>query len=252
MITSNKLKKFKDLNHGFFNRKGGVSKGIYQSLNCGIGSHDEKKNVVSNLKIVSKKIGCSPKKLLLLNQTHSSKFIFINRKHKFNKKRIKADALLTNVKNTAISILTADCAPILLYDKEKKVIGAVHAGWRGAYKKILTKIVKYLLKKGSNLNNLNFVIGPSIAQKNYEVGIEFKKRFLKQSKKNIKYFKFTKNKIFFSLNNYIRGQLESMKIKNIEIIKKDTYNGKNNFFSSRRSKKNNHDYGRNISVIMIK
>ena len=97
-----------------------------------------------------------------------------------------------------------------------------------------------------------FVIGPSIAQKNYEVGIEFKKKFFKQDKKNLKYFKHIKNKIFFSLNDYIKGQLEGLKIKNIEIFKKDTYNRKNNFFSSRRSKKNNHDYGRNISVIMIK
>ena len=97
-----------------------------------------------------------------------------------------------------------------------------------------------------------FVIGPSIAQRNYEVGIEFKKKFLKQNKKNIKYFKYIKNRIFFSLSDYIKGQLQSLRIKNIEIIKKDTYNQKNNFFSSRRSKKNNLDYGRNISVIMIK
>ena len=138
------------------------------------------------------------------------------------------------------------------YDDKKKIIGAVHAGWRGAYKKILSKIVKYLLKKGSILNNLHFVIGPSIDQKNYEVGIEFKKKFYKQNKKNIKYFINNKNRIFFSLNDYIKGQLEALKIKNIEIIKKDTYNRKNNFFSSRRSKKNNHDYGRNVSVIMIK
>jgi len=252
LIVSKKLKKFKNIKHGFFNRKGGVSSGIYKSLNCGIGSHDKKKNVLNNLKIVSKKIGCKQKKLLLLHQTHSNKFSFISKNYKFNKKRIKADALITNVKKVAISILSADCAPILFYDNKKKTIGAVHAGWRGAYKKILSKIVKYLLKKGSILNNLHFVIGPSIAQKNYEVGIEFKKKFYKQNKKNIKYFINNKNRIFFSLNDYIKGQLEALKIKNIEIIKKDTYNRKNNFFSSRRSKKNNHDYGRNISVIMIK
>ena len=252
MILAKKLKTFNNIKHGFFNRKGGVSSGIYKSLNCGIGSHDKKKNVLNNLKIVSKKIGCPQKKLVLLNQTHSNKFSLISNNYKFNKKKIKADALITNVKNVAISILTADCAPILFYDSKKKIIGAAHAGWRGAYKKILSKIVKYLLKKGSILNNLYFVIGPSIAQKNYEVGIEFKKKFFKQDKKNLKYFKNIKNKIFFSLNDYIKGQLKGLKIKNIEIIKKDTYNRKNNFFSSRRSKKNNHDYGRNISVIMIK
>jgi len=252
LIISKKLKKFKNIRHGFFNRKGGVSSGIYKSLNCGIGSFDKKKNVLKNLKIVSKKIGCSQNKLVLLNQTHSNKFSFIDRNYKFDQKRIKADALITSVKNVAISILTADCAPILFYDNKKKIIGAVHVGWKGAYKKILSRIIKYLLKKGSNTNNLCFVIGPSIVQKNYEVGIEFKKKFFKQDLKNKKYFKNIKNRIFFSLNDYIRGQLESLRIKNIEIIRKDTYNRKNNFFSSRRSKKNNHDYGRNISVIMIK
>ena len=252
MIISKKLKKFSNIKHGFFDRKGGVSSGIYKSLNCGIGSNDKKNNVLKNLSIVSKKIGCSERKLVLLNQTHSSKFYFIDKNYKFNNKKIKADALITNIKNIAISILTADCAPILFYDCKKKIIGAVHAGWRGAYKKIIAKIIKYLLKKGSILNNLYFVIGPSIAQKNYEVGIEFKKKFLKQDVKNKKYFKNIQNKFFFSLNEYIKGQLKDLGIKNIEIIKKDTYNRKNNFFSSRRSKKNNHDYGRNISVIMIK
>ena len=252
MIVSKKLKKFDNIKHGFFNQKGGVSTGIYKSLNCGIGSHDKKKNVLKNLKIVSKKIGCSKRKLLLLHQTHSNKFIFIEKNYKFNKKRIKADALITNVKKVAVSILTADCAPILFYDSKKKIIGAVHAGWRGAYKRILLKIVKYLLKKGSSLKDLYFVIGPTIAQKNYEVGIKFKKKFFNQDIKNKKYFKYIKKRIFFSLNDYIKGQLKDLKIKNIEIIKKDTYNRKNNFFSYRRSKKNNHDYGRNISVIMIK
>ena len=252
MITSKKLKKFNNIKHFFFNKNGGVSSGIYKSLNCGIGSNDRKKNVLKNLKIVSKKIGCPQKKLVLLNQTHSNKFRFISKNYKFNKKKIKADALLTNAKNIAIGILTADCAPILFYDSKKKIIGAVHAGWKGAYKKIILKIVKYLLKNGSNRKNLYFAIGPCISQKNYEVGVEFKKKFLKQNIRHKKYFKYFNKKIFFSLNNYIKGQLEDLKINNIEIIKKDTYNRKNNFFSSRRSKKNNHDYGRNISIIMIK
>ena len=252
MIVSKSLKKFSNIKHLFFDRSGGVSSGIYKSLNCGIGSNDKKKNVLKNLEIVCKKIQCKKKKLIKLNQTHSNKFNFISKNYKFNNKRIKADALITDVKNVAISILTADCAPVLFYDGKKKIIGAVHVGWKGAYKKILIIIVKYLLKKGSYLENLYFVIGPSIHQKNYEVGIEFKKKFLKQDSKNIKYFKFIGKRIFFSLNNYIKGQLEKLGIKNIEIITKDTYNEKNNFFSSRRSKKNNHDYGRNISVIMIK
>ena len=116
MIVSRNLEKFKNIKHGFFNKKGGVSSGIYKSLNCGIGSNDKKKNVLKNLSIVSKKIGCSERKLILLNQTHSSKFYFIDKNYKFNNKKIKADALITNIKNIAISILTADCAPILFYE----------------------------------------------------------------------------------------------------------------------------------------
>ena len=133
MIVSKKLKKFKDIKHGFFNQKGGVSSGIYKSLNCGIGSSDKKKYVLKNLKIVSKKIGCPRKKLILLHQMHNNKFSFIDKKYKFSKKKIKADALITNVKNVAIGILTADCAPILIYDQKLKMISAIHAGCIGLY-----------------------------------------------------------------------------------------------------------------------
>ena len=162
MIYSKKLRQFKNISHSFFNSKGGCSTGIYKSLNCGFGSNDKKINVRKNLNIVSKKIGCKSSNLAFLNQIHSNKFYFIKKK---TKKKLKGDGLITNKRGLAIAILTADCAPILFYDNKKKIIGAAHAGWRGAYKKIIVKITKYLLKKGSNLNNLYFVIGPSIAQK---------------------------------------------------------------------------------------
>ena len=101
MIISKKLKKFNTIKHGFFNRKGGVSSGIYKSLNCGIGSHDKKFNVLKNLKIVCKKIGCSTKNLFLLHQIHSNKFVFIDKKFSNNKKKIIGDALITKNKNTS-------------------------------------------------------------------------------------------------------------------------------------------------------
>ena len=161
--------------------------------------------------------------------------------------------MITNKKGIALGILTADCAPILFYDPKKNIIAAAHAGWRGAYKKIVIKIIKSFLKNGSFLKDLRAVIGPCIAQNNYEVKNDFKKKFIKQSRKNIVYFKFAKNKIFFSLRDYLKSQLINFGVKNIEIIKKDTYNKKNNFFSSRRSLNNkNNDYGRKISLIMIK
>ena len=136
---------------------------------------------------------------------------------------------------------------------QKKIISAIHAGWKGAYKRILYKAIYEFKKKGSNVKDLNVVIGPCISKGNYEVKKDFLNRFLNQNKKNKHFFSFRRKKIFFSLNEYIVNQLKNIGVKNIEIINKDTYLNKNNFFSSRRSIKNNYDdYGRNISVIMIK
>ena len=249
MIKSKKLIKYREISHGFFDSKGGVSKGIYKSLNCGMGSGDKKKNINKNLIIVSKKLSFKKKNLILLNQIHSSKFFVIKNIPKI---KLKGDGLITNKKNIALGILTADCAPVFIFDPIKKVIAVAHAGWKGAYKKIIIKIIKKLIILGSKKENIIATVGPCIAQQNYEVKQDFKTKFLKQTKKNKKYFKIIGKKIYFSLRDYIKGQLKDLGIKNIEIIKKDTYNQKNNFFSSRRSKKNNHDYGRNISVIMIK
>ena len=253
MIKSKILNQFKNIEHGFFNKKGGKSRGIYKSLNCGPGSFDKKINIKKNLNIVCKKIGCSNKQLILLHQTHSNKFSFIDKKYKINKKKIKADALITYKKNIAIAVLTADCVPILIYDKELKIISAIHAGWKGVYKGIINKVIKFFLKKGSKVKNLIGVVGPSIAEKNYEVQKDFKYRFLKKDQKSNNFFKTRKNKTYFSLNNYIYNQLKQNGIKNLELINKDTFDKKNNFFSARRSIQNNEgDYGRNISIIMIK
>ena len=249
LIKSKKLKKFKSINHAFFNKAGGKSKGIYRSLNCGIGSKDSKFKVIQNLKIVKKKIGCKNNNLVLLHQIHSNKFYFIN---KIPKNKLIGDGLITRKKNIGIGILTADCAPVLIFDKFKKTIGAAHVGWKGAYKKILVKMIKFFLTKGSKLENIMVVIGPCIEQKNYEVKSDFFKRFVNQDKNNRIYFKKINKKTFFSLKDHIKGQLERFGIYNIETINKDTYNIKNNFFSSRRSfHKDDNDYGRNISIIMI-
>ena len=252
MIKSKKLSKFQQINHGFFDKRGGKSTGIYKSLNCGIGSSDSKKNVLNNLKIVCKKINCSSKNLILLNQIHSSKFYFINKNYKFKKKKLNGDALITNVKKIALGVLVADCVPILIYDKNLKIISAIHAGWKSVYKEIIKKVVKFLIKKGSNTKNLVAVIGPSISEKSYEVQKDFKDKFLKKDKQSKFFFKIRKNKTYFGLNKYVYYHLKKLGIKNLEIIKKNTFDPKNNFFSARRSIQNKeNDYGRNISVIMI-
>ncbi len=252
MIKSKKLSKYKNIRHGFFNKKGGLSKGIYRSLNCGIGSSDNKKNINRNLKIACNKISSSYEKIVLLHQIHSNKFYFLNKNYKKNKKKLIGDALVTNQKKLIIGVLTADCAPILIYDNERKIISAIHAGWKGAFKGIVKKVIKFLLKNGSESKNLVATIGPCISQKNYEIKNDFKAKFLKQHKKNHIFFKKIRNKTYFSLNKYIYYQLRSLGLKKIDIIDRDTYNQKNNFFSARRSiHKKENDYGRNISIIMI-
>ncbi len=251
MIKSKKLKRFKKIKHGFFNRNGGLSSGIYKSLNCGPGSNDKRSSVKKNLFIVKRQISKSSKNIFLLNQVHSNKFIYI--KNKFNiKKRYKADAIITDQKKLPIGILTADCVPILIYDKKSNIIAAIHAGWKGAYKGIITKVIDFLVNKGCERKNIFAAIGPCITQRNYNVKQNFFKKFIKKDKKNKIFFKLRKNIIYFDLPNYVKSQLKFNKISNIDHINIDTFDYKNNFFSARRSLGLKHDdYGRNISIIMI-
>ena len=249
-FKSKKLIKFKNISHGFFGKKGGVSDGIYNALNCGPGSNDRISNVKKNLKIVSKKFKISPKELILLKQTHSNKCHFILKKPS---KKLVGDGLITSKKNLALGILTADCAPVLIYDKKLPMIAAIHVGWKGAFKNILKKCVKFMTQKGSKKQNISAVIGPSIFKDNYEVKKDFMKKFLNLSNRNRKFFYFKKSKIFFDLKEFIKSQLRSLKISNIDIINKDTFKNRSEFFSARRALKNKEDdYGRNISIIMLK
>ena len=220
-------------------------------MNCGSGSNDKRNNIQKNLSIVANKIKIKSKKIVLLNQFHSNKFHYINKHSKLNSK-LKGDALVTDKKNIPIAILTADCAPILLYDEKNKMVAAIHAGWKGAYKGIVIRVIKFMLKKGCSSKNINAVIGPCISSDNYEIKKDFIKKFINKDKKNIVFFKKKNNKNYFNLNKYVQFQLKCLNIKKIDIINKDTFNVKNNFFSARRSiSYNENDYGRNISIIMI-
>ena len=251
MIKSKKLLKIKTLKHGFFNKTGGKSKKIYKSLNCGFGSKDNPLDVKKNLQIVKNKIKRTAKNIFLLHQIHSNKFVYIDKKKKFISKP-KADAIITNQKNIPIGILTADCVPILICDERKNIVAAIHAGWKGAYKDIISKVIQFMIKKGSNPRNIIAVIGPAISVKNYEVKEDFKRKFIKKDKKNNKYFKIKYKKLYFDLPNYVKSCLLKNKIKNIETINIDTFDINNNFFSARRALSLDHDdYGRNISIIML-
>ena len=251
MIKSKKLSKLQNLKHGFFNSLGGNSTGIYKSLNCGLGSKDLSANVKKNLQFVKKKISNSAKNIFLLNQIHSNKLVYVDDNYKSTNKP-EADAVITNQKNLPIAVLTADCVPILIHDNKKRIVAAIHAGWKGAFKGIIDKVIRFMVKKGCSLKNITAVIGPSISVKNYEVKDDFMKKFIKKDKKSLKYFKIENNKLYFDLSQYVYSQILQNKIKNIDTIKLDTFDIKNKFFSARRalSLKQN-DYGRNISIIML-
>ena len=251
MIKSKKLTGLRNLKHGFFNSSGGQSKKIYKSLNCGPGSSDKKSDIKKNLQIVRKKISNKAKNIFLLDQIHSNKFIYIDEKYK-NKKKPKADAIITNQKYLPIAVLTADCSPILIYDDKRKIIAAIHAGWKGAYKNIINKVIKFMIKKGCELNDMTAAIGPSISLKNYEVKEDFKKKFIKKDKKNLMFFKINRKKLYFDLTSYIYTSLKKNGVKYIDVLKVDTFDIKHKFFSARRALKLKHnDYGRNISIIML-
>ena len=252
MFFSKKLKEFKNINHCFFSRKNGCSEGYYDSLNCGLGSSDSKENVIKNLEIVSQKIGCKNESLITLNQIHSNKVIYFEDKNSLQNK-LTGDAIITKVKNIGVGILTADCAPILLYDPKKNIIGCIHSGWKGALNGIIKNTFKKLNEINSKNSDLTVVIGPCIKKENYKVKIDFYNKFVNQDLKNKIFFeKFDNESYIFDLRGFVNNEIESFNVKNIENIDMDTYSEEQNFFSYRRSKiRKENDYGRCISVILM-
>ena len=247
MFYSKNLKKQKKINHCFFSRKNGFSKGIYNSLNCGKGSKDKKINIVKNLNFVAKKMNIKKNKLILMHQTHSNK-IAVVKKENLNKKII-ADAMVTKIKGIFLGVLTADCVPIILYDANNKIIGCIHAGWKGAFSDIIKKTINKIKKINAN-NKIYACIGPCIGKKSYEVDLNFYKKFINKSYQNKKYFiKKDNRKKLFNLRRFVADKLIKHNVK-LDHINRDTYVEKSNFFSFRRScKLQQKDYGRCISVI---
>jgi len=252
MFFSKKLEKFQNLKHCFFSRKNGFSEGNYLSLNCGLGSKDKKENVLKNLEFVSKKIGCKKESLITLNQTHSNTVIHFENKNQI-KNKIAGDAIVTKVKNIGIGILTADCAPILIYDPKKKIIGCVHSGWKGALNGIIKNTLKKFIDLNSCTDDLIAVVGPCIKKESYFVKRDFYEKFILQnSEYDIFFDKIDKNTYTFDLRNFINKEIYSLNIKNIENIEMDTFSKSEFFYSYRRSLANKEgDYGRCISVILM-
>ena len=249
MFFANNLKA---IDHCFFSRLGGNSKGLYKSLNCGKGSFDSQKNINKNLENISEYYELPNHNIITLHQTHSNQSKIL--KNKPDKEKYMYDGVVTNKKNLILSILTADCAPILFYDPKKKIIGACHAGWKGALSGIIENTLKNMTHLGSKSEDIKCAIGPCIGEKSYYVRKDFYKTFILNNKKNGQFFfKVSSDRYLFSLKDFIINKLKLLKISDICAINIDTFAEETLCFSNRRSilKKEN-DYGRMISTIVIK
>ena len=243
------------ITYGFFTRSGGTSAKPFDTLNCSFNCEDFSNNVKENIELVRKELNLDT--IIQLNQIHSTDVItLMNKSKNYNLK--EADGLVTNLKGIGLSILGADCAPILFYDKVLKVIGACHAGWRGAVNNIIEATITKMENIGSKRNNITALIGPTIHKKSYEIKedvatIVRSSLFYKENSSIL--FNKKKGECFFDLPLLLKESLKLSKIKNIGDVDMDTYTNSNLFFSHRKSThvstKQKVKTGRQISVIGI-
>jgi polyphenol oxidase len=239
--------------HGFFMRTGGVSEGLYASLNCGRGSADERDRVEENRAQVAARLGAEPAMLTGPKQVHSATALIIAAPWKPGEAP-EADAVVTNVRGLAISVLTADCAPILLADWEAGVIAAAHAGWKGAKAGVTDSAIEAMESLGARPERISAAIGPAISQASYEVSPEFKAAFVADAEANERYFvQGGSGRPHFNLPAYVRERLLNKGIANIHDIGVCTCKNESVLFSYRRSvHRFEADYGRQISAIMLR
>ena len=234
--------------HGFFTKKGGVSSGIYSSLNCGLSSNDLTENVLKNRKNISAILNFNYKQLIVANQIHSNKVELIDK----NSNNLKCDAMISLSYNLALGVLTADCCPILVAHKKKHIAGVIHLGWRGLYSGILENFFDKLKILNIKISDIIIALGPCIGSSSYEVSFDFKQKFLSNDIKSKIFFKNLHNKCFFDLRGYAKYKLIKLGCSNIWSSNDDTYKQNNEFFSYRYSYHNKFkDYGRMLSVIKI-
>jgi len=236
--------------HAFFSKKNGYSKNNFFSLNCSLNSKDNKKIVEKNIQLAKKILGISNKKIKFLNQNHSNKIAIIDNNN-FDKKII-ADGSITKNKNIALAILTADCAPIFIFNQSNTHICSLHAGWRGCLKNIIKESIKIMKKKNIKINELRAIVGPCLGKKNFEVDDIFKRNFLKKNNIYQKFFYINKKnkKIYFDMRGLINFQLKNEGVNKISNILLDTYSNDDLFFSQRRSShKKTLPTGRMINII---
>lgn len=250
-LTSKNLSDQK-INHGFFTRQGGVSKGLYKSLNCGLGSSDNPADIMQNRQRVILALTSENIKLCTTYQTHSSKVALVSLPWS-HENAPRADAMVTNVPGIALGVLTADCVPILFADKKAGVVAATHMGWRGALGGILENTITSMILAGATTSNIRAAVGPCISQMSYEVGSDFRDNFLQKNIKFKDFFNSSPNgKIYFDLAEFAADRLYDAGILSVEILNFDTFQDEERFFSFRRtSVLKEKDYGRQISTIFL-
>jgi len=223
------------IRHGFFGRDGGVSTGPFASLNCSASSGDDAANVTENRRRIAAQLGLSLDQLVLCQQIHSADVVVIDAPWPAGN-RPRADAMVTKRRGLALGILTADCAPILFADPEAGVIGAAHAGWRGAVSGVAEATIAAMEREGATLKRIRAAIGPCIGFASYEVGPEFPAPFLAQDPENGRFFRpaARAHHHFFDLTGYVRARLAQAGITQIEATGGDTAAEPARFFSYRR------------------
>ena len=242
--------------HGFFGRVGGVSEGVYSSLNCGLGSNDDPAAVRENLRRVGMAYNAEPESILTLYQIHSDICLTENAPRSVDE-RPEGDAHVTDQPGLVLGILTADCAPVLFAGEKADgapVIGAAHAGWKGAIGGVLENTLAEMQKLGAVPASITACVGPCIAQASYEVDAGYMRRFMEESEENERFFKdsATPDHYMFDLPGYVAARLFAAGVGSVTLMDMDTYAREEDFFSYRqKTHREESDYGRQISAIMI-
>ena len=241
------------LKHGFFGRQGGVSEGIHGGLNCGYGSDDNRDAVGRNRARVAQALAVAPGALVTVHQFHSADVILAERAWPPDEAP-RGDAMVSTTAGMALGILTADCAPVLFADSQGGVIGAAHAGWRGALSGVLEATVQAMEDNGARRNRIVAVVGPCIAQKSYEVGPEFRAEFLARNPGYAAFFipSSRTGHYQFDLAGFAMHRLAALGLGHSHDVAMDTYSDEMSFYSYRRScHRAESDYGRQIAAIAL-
>ena len=253
MLTLGRLNELRGLRHAFFTREGGVSEGLYSSLNCGYGSGDETERVRENRARAMAALALPPEALHTVYQYHSPEVVELAEPWQGGEPP-KADALVTRQRGLALGILTADCVPVLLADERAGVIGAAHAGWKGALGGILESTVAAMEKLGAAREAIVAGIGPAIEQRSYEVGPEFPGPFLKEDPGNGDFFAPSPRQghFLFDIKGYVARRLGRCGLRDLHVSPADTRAESARFFSYRRATLlGEKDYGRGLSTIVL-